>query len=101
MALALTEDQKEAIWFVLRRNFGPDAQVWVFGSRARGDDQGDIDLYVEVPDETDDILINKARSREQLEILLYRKVDIIVRRVNSEKTAFDRKAKRLGVPLAA
>jgi predicted nucleotidyltransferase len=101
MALALTEDQKEAIWFVLRRNFGPDVQVWVFGSRARGDDQGDIDLYVEVPDEADDVLIGKERSREQLEILLYRKVDLVVRRVSSEKTAFDRKAKRLGVPLAA
>ncbi|HEY0834147.1 MAG TPA: nucleotidyltransferase domain-containing protein [Azospirillum sp.] len=101
MALALSEDQKDAIWFVLRRNFGPDVRVWVFGSRARGDDQGDIDLYIEVPDDVEEILIPKARSREQLEVLVDRKVDLIVRRVNGEKTAFDRKAKRLGVLLAA
>jgi len=101
MALALTEDQKEAIWFVLRRTFGPEVRIWVFGSRALGDDRGDVDLYVEVPDSTEAIVVPRNRAREQLEVLLQRKVDLVVRRASGEKSAFDRKAKRLGVPLAA
>lgn len=99
MALALTEDQKEAIWFVLRRTFGPDVKVWVFGSRARGEDTGDIDLYAEVSDATDTIIIPRGRARRQLEALLDNKVDLIVRRANGQKNAFDTMARNRGVEL--
>lgn len=99
MAVALTEDQKEAIWFVMRRNFGPDVKLWVFGSRALGDDRGDIDLYAEVPDETEEIIIPRERSRRQIEALVDEKIDLIVRRTNGEKTTFDLIAKKRGVPL--
>ncbi len=99
MPLALTDDQKDAIWFVLRHNFGADVKVWVFGSRAEGVATGDIDLYAEVPDSTERVLIPRERAREQMETLLFEKVDLIVRRQNDEKTPFDEAAKINGVML--
>ncbi|WP_448190322.1 nucleotidyltransferase domain-containing protein [Azospirillum sp. sgz301742] len=99
MALALTQDQKDAIWFVLRRNFGPDVKVWVFGSRALGEDTGDIDLYAEVSDETDAIIVPRGRARRQLEALLDNKVDLIVRRSSGQKSVFDEVARKRGVAL--
>ena len=46
--MRLTRVEVETIRTVLRRAFGADSQVWLFGSRT--DDAragGDIDLYVE------------------------------------------------------
>jgi predicted nucleotidyltransferase len=44
----LEPQQVVAIREVVKANFGPDARVWLFGSRADDSLQGgDIDLYVE------------------------------------------------------
>lgn len=97
---AVTADEREAIWFVLRRNFGKDVQVWVFGSRAEGLNSGDFDLYAECADSVESVLRARARGIEQLEPLLdYRKADLLARRRSDEKTVFEQIAKRNGAPL--
>jgi predicted nucleotidyltransferase len=97
---AVTPRDREAIWFVLRRNFGPDVEVWVFGSRAKGRDDGDFDLYVEHDDGLEHSLLARGQSIEELQVLLnYRKVDLLARGRNEPKTIFEQVAKRNAVPL--
>ena len=64
-----------------RKHFGPDASVYLFGSRTddalRG---GDIDLYIEVPQELGEkFRMEKAFSAELQRALGEQKIDVIVR----------------------
>jgi predicted nucleotidyltransferase len=96
---AVTPKDREAIWFVLRRNFGPDVEVRVFGSRAEGRDDGNYNLYVEHDDGLEHSLLARGRSVEELQVLLWRKVDLLACGRNEPKSAFEQFAKRRGVPL--
>lgn len=64
----------------IRVVYGADTEVWLFGSRvddcARG---GDIDLYVEVTDDTDLLDRHLAVRRALYRRLGERKVDLLVR----------------------
>jgi predicted nucleotidyltransferase len=47
--MRLSQSQAQTIRESVLSNFGEDAHVWLFGSRARDDEKGgDIDLYIEV-----------------------------------------------------
>jgi predicted nucleotidyltransferase len=96
---AVTPKDREAIWFVLRRNFGPDVEVRVFGSRAEGRDDGNYNLYVEHDDGLEHSLLARGRSVEELQVLLWRKVDLSARGRHEPKTVFEQVAKRNAVPL--
>jgi predicted nucleotidyltransferase len=84
----------------IRQVYGPDADVWLFGSRtddsAKG---GDIDLYVET---TDDInpLDRHIESRSRLYRLFGdRKIDLLVRVRTREPSPIERIARKTGIKL--
>ena len=81
--MRLTSEQVETIRSGVRRCFGEDAEVWLFGSRVddarRG---GDIDLYVETSLETAEEVWNaERRFLAGLYMALgEQKIDVVVKR---------------------
>jgi len=77
--MRLTQDERATIRHQVAAHFGPDAQVWLFGSRTddarRG---GDIDLYIEyAPKKSDEF---KCVSRLDFDLqrsLGERAIDIV------------------------
>lgn len=83
---------------VIRKYFGDDAAVWLFGSRA--DDRrkgGDLDLYVETG--VADIALPAARARGALADTLGRHVDLVVNNPMREEPIYA-VARAQGVRLA-
>lgn len=79
--MRLTQDQQSAIRTAATEAFGPDATVWLFGSRV--DDHkkgGDIDLLVRPShDAADQPFSRKIRMLTRLERLLgERKIDLVI-----------------------
>ena len=95
--IGLSPSEVEIVRATLTEAFGPQASVWLFGSRARGDCRGDVDLYVELP-EPGDLLLRLA-TRRRLEELLHQKVDLIVRGRGEAKAAIDGVARSTGIAL--
>ena len=64
-----------------RKHFGIDASVYLFGSRTDNASRGgDIDLYIEVPQElSEKFRIEKAFSADLQRTLGEQKIDVIVR----------------------
>ena len=97
--MRLTATQLDTIRDVLKRRFGADSRIWLFGSRT--DDQargGDIDLFVEpepLPD--GNLFFVETDTKLELERRLRHPVDLIVTR--GQETAFVRTAKARGVLL--
>ncbi len=64
----------------MRQVYGPDAEVWLFGSRvddtARG---GDIDLYVETTDDTNRLDRYLEIRQRLFRLFGDRKIDLLVR----------------------
>ncbi len=84
----------------IRQVYGPDAEVWLFGSRA--DDQakgGDIDLYVETANEN--ALLSHIESRRRLfQLFGDRKIDLVVRMRSHEPTPIERIARKTGIKIS-
>lgn len=100
--MRLTLKQQQVIAGVLRKYFGAQAQVILFGSRvddnARG---GDIDLYVE-PELTqvDDLLDAKLKALSELHCQLgEQKIDLVIHRPGADALPIYRVAQTTGVPL--
>ena len=95
--MRLTETQRAAIRTATTEYFGPQAQVWLFGSRAddakRG---GDVDLYVEPAQKN--TLISVLRCKIALEDSLDLHVDLIVKEPGKDKPIYQL-AKAQGVRL--
>ena len=100
--MRLTDKQIQIIKEATADIFGPDACVWLFGSRTddtrRG---GDIDLYVETP--TSDQREIQAR-RNRLWIRLQRqlgeqRIDITAHSAGQPYNAFQREARHTGIQL--
>ena len=95
--MRLTAAQIETIRQVARQNFGADASVWLFGSRAddfkRG---GDVDLYVESSHR--DTLMSTLRCKIALEDSLDLPVDLVVKEPGQDKPIYNL-AKAQGVQL--
>lgn len=102
LAMRLTETQRQAIPRILRRHFGTQAEIRLFGSRvddsARG---GDIDLYIEPDSDDADALIDaKLRALAELHRELGdQKIDLVIKRAGSETRPIHEAAKSHGLPL--
>ena len=95
--IGLSPQEVHIVRTTLNEAFGLEARVWLFGSRARGNDRGDVDLYVETPDHHG--FAARWAARRALEAALRQKVDLIVRGAGDPHAAIDAIAKETGVPL--
>jgi predicted nucleotidyltransferase len=99
--MRIPSDKAEIIRSLVRKHFGDNASVYLFGSRV--DDSrrgGDIDLYISVPG----VLQNKARAvlkfNADLQIALgEQRIDVIVRDAATKHLAIHEEAARTGVRL--
>ena len=85
--MRLTPEEKAAIRYAARIHFGPNAQVWLFGSRADDTKRGgDIDLYVETDlNQPADLSRREINFKLDLDDQLgEQKIDIVVRPRTSE-----------------
>ena len=74
--MRLAPEQVRIIKAVVRREFEPDARIWLFGSRANDLRQGgDIDLYVETRHPE---LLRELRSKIGIEEAIDLHVDLVV-----------------------
>jgi predicted nucleotidyltransferase len=99
--MRLTAHQKTTILNACRQYFG-NTECWLFGSRT--DDQkrgGDIDLYIETT-ETDITKITQAKLNFLVALnreLGEQKIDVIIRRLNTEVLPIHQIAKTTGIRL--
>ena len=101
--MRLSDEEISAIKMAVQENFGPEAKVYLFGSRtddrARG---GDIDLYVESELEGEELVKAKLRAMSQIQLRIgERKIDVVVSSPTAENEARSvvQKAKETGVQL--
>lgn len=99
--MRLTRQQSATIRRGVRAIFGPDAKVWLFGSRV--DDQrrgGDIDLYIEAACEPKELLDLENRLYAFLQRSLgEQRIDIVARSTASSPRPVHEQAKRTGIRL--
>lgn len=100
--MRLTQSQRQTILDTLRRHFGQQCEIRLFGSRvddtARG---GDIDLYVEAEiGDADAVVEAKLQALAELHRDLgEQKIDLVVRRPGTEILPVHRVAKSTGIRL--
>ncbi|HAS51677.1 MAG TPA: nucleotidyltransferase domain-containing protein [Gammaproteobacteria bacterium] len=76
--MRLTPQQRQAILASVGHYFGPNAHVWLFGSRVSDQRRGgDVDLYIE-PEQSS--LLAELRCKAQLKEVLDLHVDLVVKR---------------------
>ena len=93
--MRLSQRQKTLIMDTLLRRFGIGTKVYLFGSML--DDSrtgGDIDLYVEPSRIEGSFLIEERRVRRELEALLFRPVDLVLKKRRS--TLFEERVREEG-----
>jgi len=103
--MRITERQHSIIVQEVRRSFGPDATVRLFGSRI--DDSrrgGDIDLYIETscnaPDELVDARLRLLTALDGEPSLEGQKIDVVIRSpLHTEERSIDHVARREGIRL--
>jgi predicted nucleotidyltransferase len=99
--MRLAADQISAIKAEVRRLLGPEARIWLFGSRAQDATRGgDIDLYVE----TDQVLANRARTASQLSARIQlrlgdQRIDVVLVDPQTRAQPIHAAAKETGVAL--
>ncbi len=99
--MRLTTEQAKIIRQTTHQQLGPDARVWLFGSRTDDNAKGgDIDLLIETPK----VLENAFRESVALETALQtslgdQKIDILLLQQGSQPTPIHRIAKKTGVEL--
>jgi len=101
--MRLSDEEISAIKLAIREYFGPDARVYLFGSRtddrARG---GDIDLYVESGLEGEELVEAKLRALSQIQLRIgEQKIDMVTSRAEAGNETVDivKKARETGVQL--
>ena len=77
--MRLSEAEKKAIKQAVHKHFGPEAQVYVFGSRVDDSKRGgDVDLYVETELAGEELVQGKLRAMSDMQRSMgERKIDII------------------------
>ena len=99
--MRLSEHDRLAIRQVTCEVAGPQARVYLFGSRTRDDLRGgDIDLLVELPETSLDKLTVSLRTGARLQRLIgERKIDVLVVDPATAETPLIRAARREGIAL--
>jgi predicted nucleotidyltransferase len=100
--MRLTPKQQQIILTTLRRYFGQNSRILLFGSRVDDDARGgDIDLYIE-PELTDADQLVDARLNAMAELhtlLGEQKIDLVINRHHSTSLPIYRVAQETGVAL--
>lgn len=99
--MRLTPEEIQLIRDTTAAYFGPEARVWLFGSRV--DDQargGDIDLMVDTPNTLKTPFADTVALETALQLVLGdQKIDILLKHGGNEDTAFHQMARSTGVLL--
>lgn len=99
--MRLAPEQVQAIKEEVRSLLGPEARVWLFGSRADDSSRGgDIDLYVE----TDETLASRTQAAGRLAARLQQRlgdqrIDVVLVDPRTRTQPIHNAAKETGVPL--
>lgn len=98
--MRLSQQEKDAIITSAKEAFGPQVEVWLFGSRVDDNAKGgDIDLYIEVP-AIDSPVMRKITFKLRLEDRIgERKVDVVLHQRCNEELPIHQIAKAEGVKL--
>lgn len=98
--MRLNNRQQRVAREAVRAHFGPDARVWLFGSRVRDDLRGgDIDLYVET-ESPDNLLKAEAKAIFDIQRALGdQRVDLVTHVRGNPLRAIDRIARETGIEL--
>jgi predicted nucleotidyltransferase len=99
--MRLTDTQVRIIKTQAAECFGPNAHVWLFGSRVDDDARGgDIDLYVELSEPIDDDAWRVLRFNGALQQAFgAQRIDVLTRGPSEPLKPIHETAKRSGVPL--
>lgn len=82
--MRLSPFQVQAICESALSHFGHHAHVWLFGSRVRDDEKGgDIDLYIEVKEQSDLVNCKLKFLRDLHKKLGNQKIDVVLHRTDS------------------
>ena len=99
--MRLTDDQVRIIKARAAECFGPNAHVWLFGSRVDDDARGgDIDLYVELAEPLADAAWRALRFNGALQQAFgAQRIDVVTRGPSEPLKPIHETAKRSGVAL--
>ncbi len=100
--MRLSDFQRQIILKSAAQNFGQETQVWLFGSRVNDEAKGgDIDLYIEPQTQTpSDLIVAKLHFLKELHKKIgEQKIDIVLRRTNTDELPIYRIAKQTGILL--
>lgn len=100
--MRLSERERAIIVSALKRHFGEDSRVWLFGSRANDSARGgDIDLLVETTlTQGDDIVAAKLDALAEIHCQIgEQKIDLVIQRPGGPQLPIHRVARETGVSL--
>jgi len=100
--MRLTPTQQSTIRDTLKRHFGPNTQIRLFGSRTDDNAKGgDIDLYIEPDIQAPDLIVDaKLEALVELHRTLGdRKIDLVIRRKQGPELPIHQHARTTGRPL--
>ncbi len=99
--MRITKEEKEIIISTIRKYFGNDSNIYLFGSRINDTKKGgDIDLYVESNLPIKELIKAKVKVLVELEDKLgERKIDIVIKNKEIEEELIHRIAKKEGIKL--
>lgn len=99
--MRLTEKQVATIKTATTDIFGPDARVWLFGSRVDNKRRGgDVDLMVEIDEPAENPVLLAARLSARVSRSMYgRRVDVVVHAPGLQEQAIHQTARDQGIRL--
>lgn len=101
--MRLTEFQRKKIVDAVYRQFGSEAEVYLFGSRVNDSKKGgDIDLLIEADFSPEELFIRKIRTLSDLQLNMGdRKIDIVTynRHTENNKPLIVKEAMASGIKL--
>ena len=97
--MRLTDFEKKTIKETAKDIFGPDARIFLFGSRVKDHEKGgDIDLYIET--DQDSCLEDKISFLSNLKFKLGdQKIDVIINSPNQPEKKIFQTAKETGIQI--
>ena len=99
--MRLTPTQVEQIKQAAEQTFGPDARVWLFGSRVDDSKRGgDVDLMIETDQVVENHALTAARMAAKVSRNMHgRRVDVIIQAPGIPNQPIHQAARRQGVQL--